>query len=152
MFVLLIPCRLQISEDDSSNFALQVPYFMDELKVTDIDMGIEIPVIRRTSKPYLDERGFWVDLDVAYGGGFRMTIATKMNLMRLKEKKPKSDEDKKNEGRRFVNVATYIVRVGLRECLVAGNTQGVGLDRRMNSKILDPPSPPKKNTAVIEVN
>lgn len=51
----------------------------------DIDMGSEIPAIRRAGKPYLDEKGFWVDLDIAYNGGFKMTIATKVNLMKLKK-------------------------------------------------------------------
>ena len=48
-------------------------------------MGYEIPAIRNAGKPYIDERGFWVDLDVTYSGGFTMTIETKMNLMKLKK-------------------------------------------------------------------
>ena len=63
----------------------QVPYFIEELQVTDIHMGYEIPAIRNAGKPYIDERGFWVDLDVTYSGGFTMTIETKMNLMKLKK-------------------------------------------------------------------
>lgn len=63
---------------------IHVPYFIEELKVTAIDMGKEMPVVRRASNPYLDEKGFWVDLDISYGGGFQMTIETKMNLMKLK--------------------------------------------------------------------
>jgi hypothetical protein len=39
-----------------------------------------MPVIRRAGKPYLDNQGFWVDLDVNYGGGFKMTIETKINV------------------------------------------------------------------------
>ena len=52
--------------------------------MTAIDMGKEMPVVRRAANPFLDERGFWVELDISYGGGFQMTIETKMNLMRLK--------------------------------------------------------------------
>lgn len=63
---------------------VQVPYFIEELQVTAISMGKEVPVIRRAGYPYLDERGFWVDLDVSYTGSFEMTIETKMNLMKLK--------------------------------------------------------------------
>lgn len=62
-----------------------MPYFIEELQVTSIDMGYEIPAIRQSGKPYLDERGFWVDLDITYSGGFKMTIETKMNLMKLKK-------------------------------------------------------------------
>ncbi|KAK7113322.1 testis-expressed protein 2-like [Littorina saxatilis] len=66
---------------------IHVPYFIDQLQVTAIDMGKAMPVIRRAANPYLDERGFWVELDVSYGGGFQMTIETKMNLMKLKTAK-----------------------------------------------------------------
>ncbi|RUS89809.1 hypothetical protein EGW08_002421 [Elysia chlorotica] len=64
---------------------IHVPYFIEELQVTDIHMGYEMPAIRNAGKPYIDERGFWVDLDLTYSGGFTMTIETKMNLMKLKK-------------------------------------------------------------------
>lgn len=53
--------------------------------MTDINMGYEIPGIRHAGKPYIDERGFWIDLSITYSGGFQMTIETKMNLMKLKK-------------------------------------------------------------------
>lgn len=55
-----------------------------------------MPVIRRAGKPYLDNQGFWVDLDVNYGGGFKMTIETKVNLMRLKKVSKDSKENKES--------------------------------------------------------
>ena len=61
----------------------QVPYFIDELSVTGIELGREMPVIRRASPPYLDLRGLWIDLDIAYNGGFSMSLETKVNLMKL---------------------------------------------------------------------
>lgn len=61
-----------------------MPYFIDELTVTGICLGREIPIIRRVAQPYLDDRGLWVDVDVAYGGGFTMSLETKVNLMKLK--------------------------------------------------------------------
>ncbi|KAK7507902.1 hypothetical protein BaRGS_00000867 [Batillaria attramentaria] len=70
---------------------IHVPYFIEELQVTAIDMGKEMPVIRRAANPYLDERGFWVELDVSYGGSFQMTIETKMNLMKLKRSTQKAN-------------------------------------------------------------
>lgn len=39
----------------------------------------------RASLPWVDERGLWVDLDIAYSGSFRMTLSTKVNLMKLKK-------------------------------------------------------------------
>ena len=77
--------ELKLSNHVDFNLVLQVPYFIEELQVTDIHMGYEIPAIRNAGKPYIDERGFWVDLDVTYSGGFTMTIETKMNLMKLKK-------------------------------------------------------------------
>ena len=64
---------------------LQIPYFIEELQISNIDLGTEVPVIRRANKPYLDENGFWVDLDVTYSGKFKMTIETKVNLLKLKK-------------------------------------------------------------------
>ena len=66
---------------------LQVPFFIDELTVTDIMLGSEMPVIRRISRPYMDDRGLWMDMDVAYNGGFQMSLETKVNLMKLKKEK-----------------------------------------------------------------
>ena len=71
----------------------QVPYMIDELTVTGIDMGAEVPLIRRTSKPYLDDMGMWVDLDVVYNGGFQMSLETKVNLMKLKKSASLSEEE-----------------------------------------------------------
>ena len=44
-----------------------------------------MPVLRRCSRPYLDDRGFWLDIDFAYRGGFTMILETKVNLMKLKK-------------------------------------------------------------------
>ena len=52
--------------------------------MTDIDLGSQMPIIQRSSSPYLDDRGLWFDLDIAYSGGFQMTLETKVNLMKLK--------------------------------------------------------------------
>ena len=73
---------------------------MDELTVTGIDLGSEIPTIRRISRPYIDERGLWIDLDLAYNGGFIMSLETKVNLMKLKKTKSPS---KKNNEKRYDN-------------------------------------------------
>ena len=65
-----------------------MPFFIDELTVTDITLGTEMPVIRRMSRPYLDDRGLWMDMDVTYNGGFQMAVDTKVNLMKLKKASP----------------------------------------------------------------
>ncbi len=41
--------------------SFQLPYFVNELTVTSIDMGNELPVIRNAGKPFLDNQGLWVE-------------------------------------------------------------------------------------------
>ncbi|KAL3877912.1 hypothetical protein ACJMK2_035554 [Sinanodonta woodiana] len=78
---------------------IHIPYIIQELQVTAIDLGSEVPVIRRANKPYLDETGFWVDLDVTYSGKFKMTIETKINLMKLKRKSFRDVKETKEQTR-----------------------------------------------------
>jgi hypothetical protein len=63
---------------------ISVPYFMEELRIIDIDLGSVIPLIKQVSEPWYDERGLWAHLEIDYSGGFQMSLATKLNLMKLK--------------------------------------------------------------------
>ncbi|XP_071129956.1 testis-expressed protein 2-like isoform X2 [Mytilus edulis] len=74
---------------------IHIPYFIEAFKITDINLGSEMPVIRRAGKPFLNNQGFWVDLDINYGGGFKMTIETKVNLMKLKKAAKETTESRK---------------------------------------------------------
>ncbi|KAM3624437.1 uncharacterized protein V6R79_023384 [Siganus canaliculatus] len=71
---------------------IRLPYFMNELTLTELDMGSSTPRILRASKPTIDYRGLWFDLEISYSGSFLMTLETKMNLIRL---------GKEGEGLRF---------------------------------------------------
>ncbi|XP_042340890.1 testis-expressed protein 2-like isoform X2 [Plectropomus leopardus] len=62
---------------------IRLPYFMNELTLTELDMGSATPRILRASKPSIDYRGLWFDLEISYSGSFLMTLETKMNLIRL---------------------------------------------------------------------
>ncbi|KAM7009962.1 testis-expressed protein 2-like isoform 2-T2 [Tautogolabrus adspersus] len=62
---------------------IRLPYFMNELTLTELDMGSATPRILRASKPSVDYRGLWFDLELSYSGSFLMTLETKMNLIRL---------------------------------------------------------------------
>uniref|UniRef100_H3CG78 Testis expressed 2 n=1 Tax=Tetraodon nigroviridis TaxID=99883 RepID=H3CG78_TETNG len=62
---------------------IRLPYFMNELTLTELDMGSSTPRILKASKPSIDYRGLWFSLDVSYSGSFLMTLETKMNLIRL---------------------------------------------------------------------
>ncbi|KAF5902671.1 testis-expressed sequence 2 protein-like isoform X1 [Clarias magur] len=62
---------------------IRLPYFMNELTLTELDMGMAIPKILKASEPSVDHQGLWFDLEISYTGSFLMTLETKMNLARL---------------------------------------------------------------------
>ncbi|XP_060921384.1 testis-expressed protein 2-like isoform X1 [Labrus mixtus] len=62
---------------------IKLPYFMNDLTLADLDMGTCLPQVLSTSKPTLDRRGLWLELEVVYTGCLQMTLETKMNLCKL---------------------------------------------------------------------
>ncbi|XP_039630417.1 testis-expressed protein 2 isoform X2 [Polypterus senegalus] len=62
---------------------IRLPYFMNELTLTDLDLGTAVPHILSASRPSMNSRGLWVDLEVTYTGSLQMTLETKMNLCKL---------------------------------------------------------------------
>ncbi|NWU09210.1 TEX2 protein, partial [Cephalopterus ornatus] len=62
---------------------IKLPYFMNELTLTELDMGTSIPLVLSASNPTVNERGLWVDMEVTYSGSLQMTLETKMNLSKL---------------------------------------------------------------------
>ncbi|KAJ3600594.1 hypothetical protein NHX12_031574, partial [Muraenolepis orangiensis] len=62
---------------------IRLPYFMNELTLTELDMGYAIPKLLQASRPSVDHQGLWFDLEISYSGSFLMTLETKMNLARL---------------------------------------------------------------------
>ncbi|XP_037953370.1 uncharacterized protein LOC119683624 isoform X2 [Teleopsis dalmanni] len=64
--------------------SIKLPPFMEDVVITNIDLGNTPPLVHRISQPLLDERGTWVDADVTYEGLAHITVTTKLNLLRLK--------------------------------------------------------------------
>ncbi|XP_055754625.1 testis-expressed protein 2-like isoform X1 [Salvelinus fontinalis] len=62
---------------------IRLPYFVNELKLADLDMGTCIPQALSISKPSLDHRGLWLEMEVVYTGCLQMTLETKLNLCKL---------------------------------------------------------------------
>ncbi|NWY57132.1 TEX2 protein, partial [Chionis minor] len=62
---------------------IKLPYFMNELTLTELDMGTSIPSVLSASSPTISDRGLWVDMEVTYSGSLQMTLETKMNLCKL---------------------------------------------------------------------
>lgn len=65
-------------------YTIKLPYFIEEILIPELSLGKTPPFIHRTSKPVLDDRGLWIDLDLTYEGMIVLTLQTKLNLMRLK--------------------------------------------------------------------
>ncbi|XP_037318676.2 testis-expressed protein 2 [Pungitius pungitius] len=62
---------------------IRLPYFMNELTLTELDMGCSMPQITSASGPQVNHRGLWVELQLVYTGALQMTLQTKFNLSRL---------------------------------------------------------------------
>ncbi|XP_026772615.3 testis-expressed protein 2-like [Pangasianodon hypophthalmus] len=62
---------------------IRLPYFMNELTLSELDLGTCIPQVLSTSRPSVDHRGLWLELEVLYTGSLHMTLETKMNLCKL---------------------------------------------------------------------
>ncbi|KAG9331139.1 hypothetical protein JZ751_019959, partial [Albula glossodonta] len=62
---------------------IRLPYFMNELALTELDMGTCMPQALSMSKPTVDHRGLWLEMEVVYTGSLQMTLETKMNLCKL---------------------------------------------------------------------
>ncbi|ERL93017.1 hypothetical protein D910_10319 [Dendroctonus ponderosae] len=63
---------------------IKLPYFIEEILITELNLGKTPPLILKSENPILDNRGLWVDLDMSYEGSVVLTLQTKLNLMKLK--------------------------------------------------------------------
>uniref|UniRef100_A0A667WVU4 Testis expressed 2, like n=1 Tax=Myripristis murdjan TaxID=586833 RepID=A0A667WVU4_9TELE len=62
---------------------IRLPYFMNELTLTDLDMGSCMPQITSASRPEVNHRGLWLELQLEYSDTLQMTLQTKFNLSKL---------------------------------------------------------------------
>ncbi|XP_052396130.1 testis-expressed protein 2 isoform X1 [Carassius gibelio] len=97
---------------------IRLPYFMNELTLTELDMGISIPKILNSSKPSVDHKGLWFDLEISYNGSFLMTLETKMNLTRL----GKEGEGLGEQGKEGLRPRTYFLADSDEESSSAGSS------------------------------
>ncbi|XP_072550349.1 testis-expressed protein 2-like isoform X2 [Salminus brasiliensis] len=103
---------------------IRLPYFMNELTLAELDMGTCMPQVLSTSKPSVDHRGLWLELEVVYTGSLQMTLETKMNLRKL--------------GRESVSEAENITEssglVGVCLCVLVPGLGSVSLQTAMKSR------------------
>ncbi|GLD66145.1 testis-expressed sequence 2 protein-like isoform X1 [Lates japonicus] len=97
---------------------IRLPYVMNELTLTELDMGFSIPKILNASKPSVDHQGLWFDLEVSYTGSFLMTLETKMNLARL----GKEGEGLGEHGKEWPRPRTYCLADSDEESSSAGSS------------------------------
>lgn len=64
---------------------IKVPYFIEDILITDLSLGNCIPFIEDASEPWQDSQGLWSHINIDYSGGFKMTLSTKINLLSLKK-------------------------------------------------------------------
>ncbi|XP_055032276.2 testis-expressed protein 2 [Misgurnus anguillicaudatus] len=62
---------------------IRLPYFMDELTLSELAMGSSMPQITGTALPQVNSRGLWLHMEVEYTGALQMNLETKINLSRL---------------------------------------------------------------------
>lgn len=58
---------------------------LNEPVVTNVEMGNEWPIVTNISKPYLDNQGLWLELEVVYTGGFTVALETTVNTKKLEK-------------------------------------------------------------------
>uniref|UniRef100_A0A3P9J2F4 Testis expressed 2 n=1 Tax=Oryzias latipes TaxID=8090 RepID=A0A3P9J2F4_ORYLA len=97
---------------------IRLPYVMNELTLTELDMGFSIPKILRASKPSVDHQGLWFDLEISYRGSFLMTLETKLNLARL----GKEGEGLGEHGKEWPRSRTYCLADSDEESSSAGSS------------------------------
>lgn len=97
---------------------IRLPYVMNELTLTELDMGCSIPKILHASKPSVDHQGLWFDLEITYTGSFLMTLETKMNLARL----GKEGEGLGEQGKEWSRPRTYCLADSDEESSSAGSS------------------------------
>lgn len=64
----------------------QLPSFMEDVTITNIHLGESPLLFHRMSQPMMDERGIWLDADITYEGLTHITLAAKLNLLRVRSK------------------------------------------------------------------
>uniref|UniRef100_A0ABM5F170 Testis-expressed protein 2-like n=1 Tax=Pogona vitticeps TaxID=103695 RepID=A0ABM5F170_9SAUR len=101
---------------------IKLPYFMNELTLTELDMGTSIPQILSASSPTVDKRGLWVDLEVTYNGSLQMTLETKMNLYKLGKEAMGEDGRKTDNGQDGVKARLVLLADSDAESSSAGSS------------------------------
>ncbi|RZC34748.1 testis-expressed sequence 2 protein, partial [Asbolus verrucosus] len=114
--------------------SIKLPYFIEELSVTELSLGRTPPLIHKATRPMIDERGLWIDLDVTYEGLVILILQTKLNLMKLKQ--PHSNGKLENVSCLCSRSRRASVRKG-QHCYCADCSRNVDRPAMFNSDVED---------------
>ncbi|GJQ83917.1 hypothetical protein Trydic_g19855 [Trypoxylus dichotomus] len=64
--------------------SVRLPHFIQELYCEELNLGNSAPMILASGKPFFNDRGLWLELDISYEGLVVLILQTKVNLMKLK--------------------------------------------------------------------
>lgn len=67
--------------------SIKLPYFIDELNLTELTLGTTSPILHQAGAPVIDQRGLWIDIDMTYEGLIVLILQTNLNLMKLKQQR-----------------------------------------------------------------
>ncbi|GMT15483.1 hypothetical protein PFISCL1PPCAC_6780 [Pristionchus fissidentatus] len=74
----------QVKEKIQTKLAtIHLPYFIENLELSSLDLGTTTPHIESVHAPSCDEWGLWVDFEMKYSGGIRLALETRVNLLKL---------------------------------------------------------------------
>ncbi|MFH4984513.1 hypothetical protein AB6A40_011222 [Gnathostoma spinigerum] len=75
----------QVQEKIQTKLAtIHLPYFIETLELSNLDLGKVTPQIAGIYPPILDDWGVWIDFEMKYHGAIRLVLETRINLMKLK--------------------------------------------------------------------
>ncbi|NXW73704.1 TEX2 protein, partial [Hirundo rustica] len=115
---------------------IKLPYFMNELTLTELDMGTSIPSVLSASNPTINERGLWVDMEVTYSGSLQMTLETKMNLSKLGKESSAEESGPAEAGREGARPRLILLADSDAESSSAGSSD------EEDATTAEPPGPP----------
>ncbi|XP_076853394.1 testis-expressed protein 2-like isoform X2 [Brachyhypopomus gauderio] len=100
---------------------IRLPYFMNKLALAELDMGTCMPQVLSTSKPLVDHRGLWLELEVVYAGSLQMTLETKLKLCNLGRENV-SETDSNAEPSRLAGSRVCVIEDSDEESSSAGSS------------------------------
>uniref|UniRef100_F1KTN2 Testis-expressed sequence 2 protein n=2 Tax=Ascaris TaxID=6251 RepID=F1KTN2_ASCSU len=86
----------QVQEKIQSKLAtIHLPYFIETLELSSLDLGTATPQIVSVYPPILDDWGLWIDFELKYRGGIHLVLETRVNLMKLKSGQRRVEAERK---------------------------------------------------------